>query len=116
MSPCFGTYLVLGQITRKRSKWAIHSTNFTLLQSKDVCTSIKPAIHFTDKLDILESKGHKNLWKSVKWLVVVGIPFELKSERGCWSLKSRFRGTLKEASEKNNALSRLKPRFEGSIN
>ncbi|GBM35965.1 hypothetical protein AVEN_201680-1 [Araneus ventricosus] len=58
-----------------------------------------------------EEKSHKNLWKSAKWLVVVGIPSGLKSERKRWNLKSRFRGTLKEASEKNNALRRLKPRF-----
>ncbi|GBM56080.1 hypothetical protein AVEN_9098-1 [Araneus ventricosus] len=43
-----------------------------------------------------------------KWLVVFGIPSGLKSERKRWSLKSRFRGTLKDASEKNNALRRLK--------
>ncbi|GBN45898.1 hypothetical protein AVEN_212837-1, partial [Araneus ventricosus] len=63
-----------------------------------------------------EGKSHKNLWESAKWLVVVGIPSGLKSERKLWSLKSRFRGALKEASEKNNALRRLKPRFESSIN
>ncbi|GBM60472.1 hypothetical protein AVEN_239851-1 [Araneus ventricosus] len=62
------------------------------------------------------ARRHKNLWKSAKWLVVVGIPPGLKLERKCWSLKSCFRGTLKEASEKNNALRRLKHRFEGSIN
>ncbi|GBN99285.1 hypothetical protein AVEN_233480-1, partial [Araneus ventricosus] len=55
-------------------------------------------------------------WKSAKWLVVAGIPSGLKSERKHWSLKSLFRETLKEASEKNNGLRRLKPRFEGSIN
>ncbi|GBM70157.1 hypothetical protein AVEN_1803-1 [Araneus ventricosus] len=37
-----------------------------------------------------------------------GIPSGLKSERN-------IRGTLKEASEKNNALRRLKPRFEAKI-
>ncbi|GBN40446.1 hypothetical protein AVEN_35531-1 [Araneus ventricosus] len=31
-------------------------------------------------------------------------------------IKSRFRGTLKEASEKNSALRKLKPRFKDSIN
>ncbi|GBN70788.1 hypothetical protein AVEN_141682-1 [Araneus ventricosus] len=56
----------------------------------------------------LEGKSDKNLSKSPKWLVVVGIPSGLKSER-------KIRGTLKEASEKNNALRRLKPRFEVSI-
>ncbi|GBL96922.1 hypothetical protein AVEN_182506-1 [Araneus ventricosus] len=73
---------------------------------------IKPANHFTDELDILErekEKTIKNLWKSAKCLVVVGIPSGLKSER-------KIRGALKEASEKNNALRILKPRFEGSIN
>ncbi|GBM63685.1 hypothetical protein AVEN_198690-1 [Araneus ventricosus] len=39
----------------------------------------------------------------------VGIPSGLKSER-------KIRGTPKETSEKNNALRRLKPRFEGSVN
>ncbi|GBN85314.1 hypothetical protein AVEN_162486-1 [Araneus ventricosus] len=58
----------------------------------------------------------KNLWKSAKWLVVVGIPSGLKSQRRDWSLKSRFRGTLKKASEKNNAFRILKLRFKGSIN
>ncbi|GBM10046.1 hypothetical protein AVEN_22337-1 [Araneus ventricosus] len=80
---------------------------------------LKPAIHFADKLDILErekEKNHKNLWKSSKWLVVVGILSGLKSESERWSLKSRFIGTLKEANEKNDVLRRLKPRFEGSIN
>ncbi|GBN31497.1 hypothetical protein AVEN_59176-1 [Araneus ventricosus] len=62
-----------------------------------------------------EGKSHKNLRKSGKWLAVVGIPSGLKAKRKRWSLKSRFRGTLKEASEKNNSLRRLKPRFEGSI-
>ncbi|GBM93537.1 hypothetical protein AVEN_210321-1 [Araneus ventricosus] len=38
---------------------------------------------------------------------MVGIPSGLKSER-------KIRGSLKEASEKNNALRRLKPCFEGS--
>ncbi|GBN18732.1 hypothetical protein AVEN_79802-1, partial [Araneus ventricosus] len=73
---------------------------------------IKPAIHFTDKtgyVGMRERKSHQYLWKSAKWLVVVGIPSGLKSER-------KIRGTLKEASEKNNALRRLKPHFEGSIN
>ncbi|GBM20880.1 hypothetical protein AVEN_224123-1 [Araneus ventricosus] len=79
----------------------------------------KPAIHFTDKLDILEREKEKaiKIYKNLaKWLVVVGIPSGLKSECKRWSLKSRFKGTLKEASKKNNALRRLKPRFEGSIN
>ncbi|GBM26029.1 hypothetical protein AVEN_61999-1 [Araneus ventricosus] len=34
------------------------------------------------------------------------------TEIGAKTLETRFRGTLKEASEKNNALRRLKPRFE----
>ncbi|GBL78573.1 hypothetical protein AVEN_220570-1 [Araneus ventricosus] len=73
---------------------------------------VKPAIHFTDKLDVLErekEKSHQNLWKSAKWLVVVGIPSGVKSER-------KIRRTLKEANDKNYALRRLKPPFEGSIN
>ncbi|GBO23568.1 hypothetical protein AVEN_196839-1 [Araneus ventricosus] len=40
---------------------------------------------------------------------MVGIPSELKSKR-------KIRATLKEASEKNNALRRLKPRFEDLVN
>ncbi|GBN28726.1 hypothetical protein AVEN_258572-1, partial [Araneus ventricosus] len=71
--------------------------------SLPLLTFLKPDIHFTDKLDILElekEKAHKNLWKSAKWLLVIGIPSGLKSERKRWSLKSRFRGTLKEASER----------------
>ncbi|GBN83572.1 hypothetical protein AVEN_75772-1 [Araneus ventricosus] len=71
---------------------------------------------YTGYFGTREGKGHKNLWKSAKWLVVVGIPSGLKSERKRWSLKSRFGETLKQASEKNDALRRLKPRFEGSIN
>ncbi|GBO07466.1 hypothetical protein AVEN_83504-1 [Araneus ventricosus] len=80
--------------------------------------SLEPAIHFTDKLDILESEKEKatkiygNRPNGLWWLELTG----LKSERKRWSLKSHFRRTLKEASEKNNALRRLKPRFEGSIN
>ncbi|GBN66409.1 hypothetical protein AVEN_4700-1 [Araneus ventricosus] len=62
-----------------------------------------------------EGKSHKNLWKSAKWLVVVGIPSGLKAKRKRWSLKSRLEGTLKEASEKDYKLRRLKPHFEGSI-
>ncbi|GBN81717.1 hypothetical protein AVEN_152575-1 [Araneus ventricosus] len=52
-----------------------------------------------------EGKTDGNLWKRAKRLAMVGIPSGLK-----------IGGTLKEASEKNNALRRLKPRFEGSIN
>ncbi|GBM11890.1 hypothetical protein AVEN_208788-1 [Araneus ventricosus] len=78
---------------------------------------LKPAIHFTEKLDILEREKEKaikiygNQPNGLWWLELTG----LKSERKRWSLKSRFRETLKEASELNNALRRLKPRFEGSI-
>ncbi|GBM78932.1 hypothetical protein AVEN_26729-1 [Araneus ventricosus] len=81
--------------------------------------SVKPAIHFTDKLHILEREkekaikiyGHQpnGLW----WLES---RLELRLERKHWCLNSYFRVTLKEAIEKNNALRRLKPRFEGSIN
>ncbi|GBN84242.1 hypothetical protein AVEN_69193-1 [Araneus ventricosus] len=56
-----------------------------------------------------EGKSDKNLWKRTKRLAMVGIPSGLKSER-------KIRGTLKEASEKNNAFRRLKSRFEGSRN
>ncbi|GBN00174.1 hypothetical protein AVEN_14269-1 [Araneus ventricosus] len=84
-----------------------------------ICWRIKPAIHFTDKLDILEREKEKaikiygNQPNGLWWF---GIPSGLKSELKRWSLKSRFRGILKKASEKNNALRRMKPRFEGSIN
>ncbi|GBN32415.1 hypothetical protein AVEN_169510-1 [Araneus ventricosus] len=72
----------------------------------------KPAIHFTDKLDILEHENEKaikiygNQPNGLWWLEFQS---GLKSER-------KVKGTLKEASEKNKALRRLKPRFEGSIN
>ncbi|GBO20811.1 hypothetical protein AVEN_51488-1 [Araneus ventricosus] len=56
-----------------------------------------------------EGKSDKNVWKKAKRLAMVGILSGLKSER-------KIRRTLKEASEKNNALRRLKPCFEGSIN
>ncbi|GBN47327.1 hypothetical protein AVEN_173833-1 [Araneus ventricosus] len=77
-----------------------------------LCVPIMPVIHFTDKLYILErekGKATKKLRKWAKRLAMVGIPSGLKSER-------KMRVTLKGASEKNNALRRLKSRFEGSIN
>ncbi|GBL78326.1 hypothetical protein AVEN_42857-1 [Araneus ventricosus] len=73
---------------------------------------LKPAIHFTDKLYILESEKEKAIKKSMEMSQtssMVGIQSGLKSDR-------KIRGTLKEDIEKNNALRRLKPRFEGSIN
>ncbi|GBN07860.1 hypothetical protein AVEN_202752-1 [Araneus ventricosus] len=45
---------------------------------------VKPAIHFTDKLYILErgkEKRDKNLWKWAKQLAMAGIPSGVKSER-----------------------------------
>ncbi|GBM58468.1 hypothetical protein AVEN_226412-1 [Araneus ventricosus] len=71
--------------------------------SRVLCSAhIKPVIHFTDKLDILEREKEK----AIK---IYGNPSGLKSAR-------KIRSTLKQAIEKNNALRRLKPRFEGSIN
>ncbi|GBM04422.1 hypothetical protein AVEN_35594-1 [Araneus ventricosus] len=73
---------------------------------------LKAAIHLTDKLYILERENEKAIkiyGNEPNGLPMVGIPPGLKSERN-------IRGTLKEAIEKNNALRRLKSRFEGSTN
>ncbi|GBN15413.1 hypothetical protein AVEN_220413-1 [Araneus ventricosus] len=72
-------------------------------EMNEVAIPLEPAIHFTD-FRTREGKSYRNLWKSAKWPVVVGIQSGLKSELKHWSLKSRFRGTLKEASEKEQCL------------
>ncbi|GBL95581.1 hypothetical protein AVEN_24796-1 [Araneus ventricosus] len=92
--------------------------NGTLKQEGDNKGEMKLSLN-EYKLDILEREKEKakkiygNQPNGLWWL-----EFRLDRNRieKRWSLKSRFRGTLKEASEKNNALRRLKPRFEGSIN
>ncbi|GBM21623.1 hypothetical protein AVEN_86946-1 [Araneus ventricosus] len=69
---------------------------------------VVPAIHFVDKLYILEREKEK-------WIQIYR-----NEQNGLWwlefSLDRKIRGTLKEASGKNNALRRLKPGFEGRIN
>ncbi|GBO09014.1 hypothetical protein AVEN_150216-1 [Araneus ventricosus] len=67
-----------------------------------------PKDDFTDKLGILEREKEK----AIK---IYGNDPNVFPWSGL-KLKQKIRGTLKEASEKNNALRRLKPRFKGRKN
>ncbi|GBN50335.1 hypothetical protein AVEN_103517-1 [Araneus ventricosus] len=70
-------------------------------------------IHLTHKLDILPTRRRKkpqNLME--RQMVLWWLEFRLKLKK-MLEFKVRFRGTLKESSEKNNSLLRLKPPSEG---
>ncbi|GBM20807.1 hypothetical protein AVEN_108256-1 [Araneus ventricosus] len=74
--------------------------------------NLKPAIHFTDKLNILESEKEKAIMEISQ--MACGAWNSVWTEIRAKTLE--FKVSLQRASEKNKALHRLKPRFEGSIN
>ncbi|GBN82205.1 hypothetical protein AVEN_156193-1 [Araneus ventricosus] len=75
---------------------------------------VKPAIHFTDKLDILNAR-RKNPSKSME---ISQMAYDGWNSVGTeiGEKTPEFKVSLQREPERDNALRRLKPRFEGSTN